>query len=73
MNIKSVNFVFSDIEGNVKVCFNDRKFLGRNIHTFDNEVEFSELIIAHDHHCIYPHYVPEEIPKNDSVEPTKTD
>ena len=73
VNIKSVNFVFSDIEGNLKVCFNDRKFLGRNIHTFDNEVEFSELIIAHDHYSIYPHYVPEEIPKNDSVEPTKTD
>ena len=59
-------------EGNLKVCFNDRKLLGRNIHVFDNEVEFAELIVAHDHHYIYPHYVP-VIPKIDSVEPTKSD
>ena len=40
---KCINFVFADIEGNLKVCFK-AKHKGRDIHTFLDEDHLDELI-----------------------------
>ena len=59
---KSVNFVFADIEGNLKVCFKN-PYKGRNIHVFNDYEELNELIMAYDHELDF---------NNDDIIPTIT-
>ena len=55
-DIKSVKFVFSDIEGNLKICFVDKKLKNRNVHTFGTEEHFANLILDHEHSSEFPPY-----------------
>ena len=54
-DIKTVKFVFSDIEGNLKVCFDDKILKNRSIHTFDSEQHFADLILEHEHSSDFPY------------------
>ena len=53
-SISSIKFVFSDIEGNLKVCFNDENLKNRSIHTFETEQDFRDLILHHEHSSDFP-------------------
>ena len=50
----TVKFIFSDIEGNLKVCFTNQNLKGRSIHSFETEDEFRDLILEHEHSTDFP-------------------
>ena len=54
VGISSIKFVFSDIEGNLKVCFDDENLKNRSIHTFETEHDFRDLILHHEHSSDFP-------------------
>lgn len=47
-----VNFVFADIEGNLKICFKNA-FEGKSIHTFNDEDEMCDIIRMYEHQLEY--------------------
>lgn len=53
-SISSVKFIFSDIEGNLKVCFVNQNLKGRSIHSFETEEDFRDLILDHEHSTDFP-------------------
>ena len=54
-----VNFVFADVEGNLKVCFKD-PCKGRGVHNSDDMLHLSKLILAQEDSLEFPDTSSEE-------------